>query len=371
MTLAQHTEMSEKIRAVVITPEEEESARIEEIEVPEPEYDQCLMKVLEVGIDGTDREINAGEYGEAPRGDDFLVVGHECVGRVERAPDDGRGIREGDIVVPTVRRPCPEGCVNCRNGEIDFCLTGNFTERGIKGRHGFMREAYVEHPEFLVKVPGDLEDVAVWLEPISIIEKTFRQIDSIQSRVYWEPERMLVTGAGNMGILSALEGRLRGLDVLVYSRGPNEGVRKKIFDDACIRYQDSEEKEMDEIMEDFGPADIFVEGTGFSPLVWEGLSHLEVNGIGCLLSVTNGNETVELPSDDLNNHMVMGNRVAVGVVNASRRDFENGIESLLEIRERWPGTLERFITSRVSLDDAAEALKEKGHDDLKTVVEVG
>src|SRR5205823_7707305 len=185
---------------------------------PERSDGECLIRVLEVGIDGTDREIDQGEYGAPPDGADRLIIGHESIGEVVEVGPKAVGRRKGDVVVATVRRPCPERCVSCSAGEYDFCVTGNYQERGIKQLHGYLAEWYAEQPQFLIRIPPELQSVAVLLEPLSIVEKAHRQIHTIQERLRWRPSRLVITGTGSVGLLAAVLGRLQGLEVL-FSRG--------------------------------------------------------------------------------------------------------------------------------------------------------
>lgn len=356
------------MRAVAIRPGAPRSAHLMELPRPHPTPEQYLVQVLEVGIDGTDRELDAGEHGEAPPGEDRLVLGHEALGRIAAECSGDVYCREGELVVPTVRRPCPERCLNCRNGEPDFCFTGDYLERGIKGRHGYLSDYVAVHADHLVRIPDDLRPVGVLVEPMSIVEKAFRVVWTAQQRMQWEPRRVIVTGAGGIGMLAALFGRLQGLDVLVYSLGPATGVRGEILERIGAEYVNAEARLLSDAARAFGWADIVMEATGYSPLAWEAVEALETNGAVCLLSVTGGERAVEIPSDRLNNRMVLGNRLMLGAVNAHRRDFERAVGDLERIRERWPGMLERFITRRLPMESIRDALDEPGG--LKTVIEV-
>jgi glucose 1-dehydrogenase len=361
------------MRAIAVSPKRKNSAELMELDDPRPGMDECLVDVLEVGMDATDREIAGGEYGEAPAGEARLVIGHECVGRVRRGPRGGgdrTGVREGDLVVPMVRRPCPQRCPNCDAGAEDFCSTGDYLERGIKGAHGYLCERFTERPDYLVPVPEQLRTVAVLLEPLAILERTYRQIFEIQQRMIWAPRLVLITGAGNMGIMGALLARLADLETVVYSRGPGRGAAGGIMEQIGCSYVDSEEQELDRVVKEFGNPDIAIEGTGFSPLAWQCAGALATNGVACLLSVTHGDATAEIPSDELNTKLVLGNRTVFGSVNAHRTDFEQGVDDLLAIRERWPGALERFITHRRRLGEFRDALEEDDPAELKTIIEV-
>jgi threonine dehydrogenase-like Zn-dependent dehydrogenase len=358
------------MRAVVVQPERERSARVLEVPLPSRAAGECLVRMLEVGIDGTDREIDAGKYGETPPGEPHLILGHESLGELRECAADAAGLAPGDLVVATVRRPCPELCPNCRNWEFDFCSTAHFTERGIKQRHGFLCEWFTERPEYLVRVPRELHPVAVLLEPLSVVEKAFRQAALLQRRLLWQPHRVLVTGAGSIGLLAALIARLRGFETVLYSRGAPQGAEAVIVSSLALPYVDSESRELGEVARDYGSPDLVIEATGFSPFAWEVADILALNGVACLLSVTAGRRRARIPSDRLNTELVLGNRLIFGSVNAHRCDFERGIEDLALACARWPGVLERMLTRRLPLQRIREALDDDPAGDIKTVVEI-
>jgi threonine dehydrogenase-like Zn-dependent dehydrogenase len=360
---------TQTMRAVAIRPGQPRSAHVVEFRRPRPTPEEYLVRVVEVGIDGTDRELDAGEHGQAPADEELLVLGHEALGRIAEECSGDAYCREGELVVPTVRRPCPERCLNCRNGEPDFCFTGDYLERGIKGLHGYLSEYAAVHADHLVRIPESLRAVGVLVEPMSIVEKAFRAVQAAQQRMQWEPRRVIVTGAGGIGMLAAILARLRGLDVLVYSLGPAAGVRAELLERIGAGYVDAEARSLRDAARDFGLADVVVEATGHSPLAWEAIEALEPNGAACLLSVTGGDRSAEIPSDRLNNRLVLGNRLVFGAVNAHRRDFERGVADLERALARWPGMMERFTTHRLPLERIREALDETGG--LKTVIEVG
>lgn len=362
--------MSAGMRAVAVRPGRSRSAELVELPRPRCREGEALVRMLEVGIDGTDRELDAGAYGEAPPGDNLLVIGHEPLGVVLEACPGVDYVRAGDIVVPTVRRPCPARCPNCRLGEFDFCLTGDYQERGIKGLHGYLSEYVAVEADFLVRVPPDLGPVAVLVEPLAVVEKAFRQAYLIQQRMVWEPQRVLVTGAGGVGILAAMLARLHGLEVLVYSLGSATGAREKILRQIGAEYVDAKSRSLAEAVERFGAPDLAIEATGHSPVAWEVVEVLHRNGVACLLSVTGGDRTAAIPSDRLNNLLVLGNRLVFGSVNAHRRDLEQAITDLAALRDLWPRALERFITRRVPMEQLRAALDAGGEGDLKTVIEV-
>lgn len=358
------------MRAVVVTPGEKNSGCLKDLPMPDRARGSYLVRVIEVGIDGTDREIDAGLYGEPPAGEQQLVLGHESLGEVVEECEGVSCFQPGDLVVATVRRPCPERCLNCRNGEYDFCLTGNYQERGIKQADGFLADYFTERPEFLIGVPRELRDVAVLLEPLSIVEKAFRQIFKIQQRMLWQPRRLMITGGGSIGILAAYVARLRGLETTVYSRGEAGGVRASILREIGAEYVNSNNLPLTEAAAQHGVPDIVIEVTGHSPLAWEVAGILGTNGVAALLSVASGQQRVEIPSDKLNDALVLGNRLLFGSVNAHHLDFEQGVADLQAAAERWPNSLKQFITHRIPLSAFNEALNGKQQGELKTVLTV-
>ena len=353
------------MRAVAVTPHVKDSARMLRVPDIHPGAEEALVRLLRVGVCGTDRELNEGLYGEAPPGEEFLIIGHESLGRVEAVGSKVQGLWPGELVVATVRRP--DDCPNCKMGEYDMCLWGGYTERGIKGRHGFMAEFYVEEPQYLVKVPEELEDVAVLLEPLSVVEKAVSQSFKIQDRMAWQPERALVLGAGTIGLLAAALLRLRGLEVHIFGRRclPPKAELMEMME---AKYLCDEEGPLPALGERLGHIDLIIEATGSSALAFQALRLLGNNGVLCLTGIQGGHRTLEIESDLINREMVLGNKVAFGTVNANRKYFEMGISHMKVIKARWPGLLSRMITRRLSLDDWAQALR-VDPEGIKTVIE--
>jgi len=357
------------MRAVVVTPRETGSGRLAEVPDPQPQPGEVLVRVREVGLDGTDIEILEGQYGEAPPGEDYLIIGHESLGQVQKLTDGAEGLSPGDWVVAIVRRPDPVPCRNCAADEWDMCLNGQYTERGIKGRNGFLAEFYAEAPKFLVRVPEELSAVAVLLEPLSIVEKAVDQIKRIQSRMVWQPQRAMVLGAGPIGLLAGMILRLEDVEVHVYNRSEQK-IKRDLTESIGANYICAEERPLDhELEREIGPLDIVVEATGFSPLAFDAMDMIGPNGIVCLTGVSGGSRTLQIPADHLNLEMVLMNKVVFGTVNANRRHFEAGVRHLQEIEARWPGVLSRVITRRFPIERFAEALQ-RSSQDIKRVVEV-
>lgn len=354
--------------AVAVLPGQRDSLHVRD-DVPRPRARgaEVLVRVLETGLCGTDRDIHRGLYGEAPFGSDYLVLGHESLGRVEWCPEDS-GLGAGDLVVPTVRRACPENCRACVSDQNDMCITGHFRERGIRGLHGFMCEAYTESPQYLIRLPEALRASAVLMEPLSIVEKGVEQALRFHQRLTWQPRKAVVLGAGTVGLLAALVLRLRGLDVHVASRNPEGSARDSLLREAGIRYTSTAAAPIESLRQRVGRIDIVFEATGATAVVAPSMGILGPNGVCVLSSITPGEERVEMDLAAWNREMVLGNKLVFGTVNAGRRHFEAGVRDMEAAEQRFPGWLSRLITRRLPYTDARRAL-EKRREDVKTVLE--
>jgi len=305
-----------------------------------------LVRVLRVGVDGTDREINAAEYGSAPDGFDFLVVGHEGFGRVEAVGPNVRFLRPGDFVVATVRRP--GSSIYDAIGLQDMTTDSMYFERGINLRHGYLTEHYVEHEDFVVKVPQGLKEVGVLLEPMTVAQKGISQAFEIQRRLkVWRPQRAAVMGAGTLGLLASLVLRLRGLDVTTFGRTPRPYLNAELLDAIGARYVNTAERAISDAADESGPYDLVFEGTGSSAVVFAAMQVLAKNGVLVLSSITGGQHTLEVPADRINLDFVLGNKVMVGTVNASRDNFENGVRDMSQAEAEYPGWLRQLLTHPV------------------------
>src|SRR5512136_846098 len=205
------------MKAITVEPKKPRTAKLEDVPEPDVHYGSVLVEAVAVGVCGTDVEIAEGEYGWAPPGKTRLVLGHESLGRV-LDPGPTSGLKKGDLVVGIVRRPDPVPCPNCAVGEWDMCRNGRYTERGIKEIDGFMSERWRIEPEYAMKVDPSLGLLGVLLEPATVVTKAWEQIAAVGQRAFWEPRTVLVTGAGPIGLLAALVGRQRGLEVHVLDR---------------------------------------------------------------------------------------------------------------------------------------------------------
>lgn len=357
------------MRAIAVIPKKRASARLVSVEKPMIGGVEVLVKSLRVGIDGTDSEINDGLYGEAPENESFLIIGHESFGVVEDVGGEVDGIKKGDYVVATVRRPCG-ACINCANGESDMCLTGKFKERGILGLHGFMADYYKETPEFLIKVPGEFKEAGVFLEPLSIVEKAIHQAFKIQDRTRWDPKNALILGAGSIGLLATMLLRERGLDTYTVARSRTGCLKSKIAQSCGSAYVDINKTSLLDLRQQIGNIDIIIEATGSSKVAFDAMGILGKNGVLCLMSITGGENRLEIPADKLNVDLVLGNKLVFGTVNANRKYFEMGITHFRKFQDLWPGLLGQMITKRCAFEDFKIGLDRK-REDIKTVLEIG
>jgi threonine dehydrogenase-like Zn-dependent dehydrogenase len=354
------------MRAVTVTPGQRDSLCIRDIPDVQESDGQVVVRVLQAGLCGTDAEIMSGLYGESPPGSPYLVLGHENLGIVESAP--AGLLSPGDLVVSTVRRPCPEGCLPCRSGENDMCLTGHYRERGIQALHGFMSERYVEDPRYVVRVPSSLRAVAVLVEPMTVAQKALEQTFRIQSRMSWAPRQAVVLGAGPVGILAAAAMRIRGLEVTVVSREPEGSARDALLCEAGIRYLSTTSAPIADLPRRLGSIDIVLEATGAAAVIAPALSILGRDAVCVLASVTEVGRQWEIDLGAWNRQMVLGNRLVFGIVNAGRRHFEAAVHDLVAAEERQPGWMGRLITRRLPFTEAARALV-RAPEDIKTVLD--
>ena len=358
------------MKAIVIEPGVSNS--LSKIDVPDPHVgeEDVLVRVVRVGVCGTDQELRAGSYGEAPQGSPQLVVGHEALGQVVDLGSRVQAFVKGDYVVASVRRPCPhDRCSPCRTGQNDMCITGDFVERGIKGRHGFMAEYYSEQGDLLTRIPSDATGVGVLLEPLSIVEKAMRQTTQIQGRLPWTIENALVLGAGTIGLLGATLLRLRGINTYVLDRSKQGGFKSSIITQIGGHHVDSTTTTVSELAADRGPFDLILEASGYAPLVFEALEQLALDGVLCLLGISGESGEVPVAAGKFNNRFVLGNRLVFGSVNANQVDFQAGVQHLEQINSQWPGLLDSFLTRRVPFDSFEEAY-ERQPGDVKVVIEL-
>ena len=335
------------------------------------------VRVLEVGVCGTDAELCAFEYGDPPAGEDHLIVGHEALGVVEETGPDVERLRPGDLVVPSVRRPCSsEDCGACRSGNQDFCLTGDYTERGIKGAHGFLAEQIVEEERYLHIVPAELREIGVLAEPLTIAEKGLRQYAAIQRRLPWlatvddevfmHGRRAVVLGAGPVGLLGAMLFIERGFETWVFSRGDATTPNAMLAGEIGATYVSSTDVPFEHLAEQTGRIDLVYEATGAPKLAFDVMQHLDPNAVCVLTGVPGETDPLHVEGDAIMKRLVLQNQVVVGTVNASRADFGRAIRDLGRFESARPAALRGIITSRGSMDEFCA--RASGQAGIKTVI---
>jgi threonine dehydrogenase-like Zn-dependent dehydrogenase len=345
------------MHALTLTPGAADSVRVEEYPDPTPSADRLLVRALALGICGTDREMIAGQYGQAPPGEKRLILGHESLGEVLAAPPES-GFAAGDLVVGIVRRPDPVPCPSCAVGQWDMCRNGRYTERGIKQLHGYGSELWTVEPGFAVKVEPSLGTLGVLLEPASVVAKAWQQIERIGARAAWTPRKVLVTGAGPIGLLAALMGVQRGYQVHVLDR-VTSGPKPALVADLGATYHH------EDVAQAGADADIVLECTGAAQLVFDVMTRTAPAGIVCLTGVSSGGRKLAVDLGALNRTMVLENDVVFGSVNANREHYHLAATALAKADRAW---LSRLITRRLALHDWPSAL-DRIDGDVKTIID--
>jgi threonine dehydrogenase-like Zn-dependent dehydrogenase len=347
------------MRALTTAPGIPNSARVDDVEEPPLSDGSVLVRTLALGVCGTDRDILAGEYGWAPRGQDRLILGHESLGEVQEAPE-GCGLMPGDLVVGIVRRPDPVPCGACAAGEWDMCRNSGYTERGIKERHGYGAERFRVEPEFVVKIDPTLGLLGVLLEPASILAKAWDHIWHIGQRSKsWHPQTLLVTGGGPIGFIAALMGAQRGLDVHLLDHH-DDPAKADLVQRLGGHYHTGGIKIVDRLR-----PDILMECTGAPALIGGILGLTAPAGIACLVGVTAPGHEIKLDIGRINRSLVLDNDTVFGSVNANRRHYEIAADALKRADRTWLGGL---ITRRVPIDQWTDAV-ERRPGDIKVVVD--
>lgn len=345
------------MRALTIDPARSDSLAVEDVADPVPAENQLLVAGIAFGVCATDRELVAGVHGTAPPGEQRLILGHESLGHVIEAPA-GSGFATGDLVAGVVRRPDPVPCGACAHGEFDMCRNGRYVERGIKAAHGYGSELWTLDPAYAVRIDSRLAEVGMLVEPTSVVAKAWEQVERIGSRAWFAPERVLVTGAGPIGLLAAMLGVQRGLEVHVLDRA-TQGPKPAAVRALGAHYHSSG-------LDGVPAPDVVIEATGASALILEVIASTASYGIVCLTGVSPRDREISVDVGGANRLMVLENDVVVGSVNANLRHFAAAVAALAQADHDW---LHSLITRRVPLARYAEAF-EKGDDDIKTVIEL-
>lgn len=359
------------MQAVAVFPSRK---KLQLVDVPQPKLQgatNVLLRVLEVGLCGTDREISSFEYGSPPQGSDHLILGHESLAEVVEAGQEVHSLKTGDLVVAMVRRPCPHPeCRACRAGRPDFCMTGDFIERGIKGADGFLTQYVVEDESYLVKVPRVLADVAVLVEPLTVVTKAGDQAQAIFNRLPYEPgpQRGLVLGAGPIGLLAAMVAVADGFETVVYSRDSEESKQAELVRSLGANYISSTQTPFESLAKSAGQFDVVLEAVGFAPLMLAATQMLEPNGVLALTGVPHAGASAEINIGRSLRNLVLRNEVVFGVVNAGRRDYLSAIRHLEQFMILFPESVRKLITDRVPLHEVPQMLTQK--QGIKNVVQM-
>src|SRR5438552_6985800 len=356
------------MRAVGVIPGKRE-VRLMEHQTPKiAEPSQVKIRSLEVGVCGTDREICTFVYGSPPDGFDYLVLGHESLGEVIEVGSGVSQFKPGDLVVPSVRRPCRHAhCLACREDKQDFCYTADFTERGIKMTHGFLTEFYVDEEKYLTCVPPELRQVAVLVEPLTVAEKCLAQVRRIQQRLPWlapatpagqfgAGKNALVLGAGPVGILGAMLLLVNGFKTCVYSRSRAPNPKSELIESIGAKYISSEVENVDQLAERIGNIDLVYEAVGTAKISYDVLRVLGLNGIYVFTGIPAPKPAIGIEADIIMRNLVLKNQVVVGTVNADREAFEGAILDLGIFLKRWPQALRSIITGRYKIDQYRDLL---------------
>ena len=338
------------MKAVAVYPGKPGSVHLEELEKPAvhdvADGRGVLVRVLKVGVDATDREINDALYGNPPPGDEFLVLGHECFGVVEEVGDQVRSVEPGDLVTATVRRP--GNSIYDQIGTYDMTSEEIYFERGINLLHGYLTEYFVEDEEYIVKIPPGLQHLHVLMEPMSCAAKAVQQAFEVQRRMkVWQPRTAFVMGAGQIGLLATLTLRLRGLDVYTLARSQPPTQNSAIAEAMQATYVSTSRMPLEELAASVGKADLIIDATGSSVMAFEGMKVLGHNGVLVWTSITGGDRSTEVASDKINMDWVLGNKLLLGSVNANRQHFESGIKDLALAEVSYPGAVEKILTHPV------------------------
>lgn len=346
------------MRALTVTPLQKGSLAVTEVPDPEPGANDLLVDGLAMGVCGTDKEIADGQYGWAPPGSDRLVIGHESLGRVRRAPE-GSDVAEGDLVVGVVRRPDPVPCGACAHGQFDMCRNGQYTERGIKQLHGYGSQSWCVEQDYVVKLDPGLEQVGMLMEPTTVVAKAWEQVDGVGARAWFEPKTALVTGSGPIGLLAALIGVQRGLDVHVLDI-VKDGPKPQLVADLGATYHSDP---VDQVAEKVKP-DLVIEATGVGQVVFDLMARTASYGIICLTGVSALGRRLTIDAGTINREIVLENDCVVGSVNANLGHYAAAAQVLAKADVDW---LARLITRRVTLEDFQQAFTAQD-DDVKVVI---
>lgn len=365
------------MRAVAVFPDKKQISLVDHPEPSLTSPTEVKLHVLEVGICGTDREIAAFEYGFAPAGSDYLVLGHESLGEVVEIGKDVTSVKPGDLAVLSVRRPCPEFCPACAAGRQDFCYTGHFKERGINRLHGYLTSYVVEDEPYLYVVPKSLRDIGVLTEPLTITEKAMDQMKTVSGRMPWvgenpedhQNQHALVLGAGPVGLLAAMKLVIEGYRTFVYSLGRGDPQKTGIMDAIGATFLPAEDIKAAEVLGNCGGhVDLVIEALGAASISFEIIQSLGQNAIFIFTGVPGRKAPIPFDLSDLMRDMVLKNQLVFGTVNAGPMHFRDAIADLERFDARFPDAVRQLITNRFSIDQFLKPVENPGG--IKNVIQI-
>jgi len=345
--------------AIAVT-RDDRTPRVVDVPRPDPGPGEALVRTLRIGVDGTDHEVIAGDHGGFPEGDDHLVLGHEAVGVVE--DPNGTGLKAGQVVAPTVRRPPNGNNEYFRRGEPDMAPGGEYVERGIDGAHGFMAEYFTSPADHLVPVPDALADLGFLVEPASITEKALELAFAARSSFGWTPDSALVLGNGSLGLLTLamLDARDDFESLYCLGRRDRPDPTIDVVDRLGGTYVDSRETPVPDVPAVHEPVDFVYEATGHAKHAFETIEALAPNGVGALLGVPEAGWEFEVAGSDLHRELVLENKALVGSVNSNVDHFEAAVDALRALPE-W--VFDDLVTGVYEL----EAFRRAFDDDETTI----
>jgi len=350
------------------------------VERPEPSItaqDEVKVRVIRVGICGTDREEISGGRSQAPDGKKELVIGHEMFGQVAEVGSSVTRVKTGDYAVFTVRRGCGQ-CPPCRMSRSDMCQTGEYSERGIKGLDGYQTQYVIDKEEYVVRVPAELEAVGVLMEPLSIVEKAIDEALRIQivrcPEAATTPDwifgrRCLVAGLGPVGLLAAMVLCLRGAEVYGLDVVASASARPKWLNVIGGHYVDGRKVPANQVEKNIGSMDLILDATGIAALEFNLLDALALNGLYVLTGIPGGDRPLQIPGAELIRQLVLDNQVMLGSVNAARGHFQMAADDLSQAQLRWGNHIAALITNRYPASQFAELVSNHPADAIKEVIE--
>lgn len=360
------------MRAAAVFPKKKSLEVVNDFPEPKIESPTAIkLRVLNVGVCGTDRDIASSQYDfPPPAGSDFLVMGHECLGEITEVGPEVHDFKAGDLAIPMVRRPCHHpDCVACRADRQDFCYTGDYKERGIKQLHGFLTERIVDEAHYMNAVPQAIRDVAVLVEPLTIAEKGLIQAFEIQKRLPWSgAHRAVVLGAGPVGLLGAMALRRAGFAVTVYSRSREPDPSADIAKAIGAKYISSQDRSVEQMAGDVGNIDVVYEATGVSPFAFDVLKVLGTNGLFIFAGVPGQHGPTAIDTDRIMRDLVLKNQSVLGTVNAGKDAFQKAIDDLTWFHATWPEPVKNLITGRFPLEKFAEPIQNQTG--IKNIIEI-